>query len=73
VDSSLDPEARQSSDFTKLWIKEPLMTRFAAELWRQFQRKGAALVQLDSEVALENTVKPVQHGIFGGPLSREVN
>src|SRR5688500_1782495 len=49
---SLDPEARQSSDFTRLWIKEPFMIRFAAELWRQFRKRGAALVQADVELAL---------------------
>jgi hypothetical protein len=55
---SLDPEARTSSDFTTLWIKEPFMIRFAAELWRQFQKKRAALVQTDAETALEKAAKP---------------
>src|ERR1051325_6742620 len=49
---TLDPQARQSSDFSKLWIKAPLMVRFACELWRQFQSKGAGLVPADAEQAL---------------------
>ena len=62
---TLDPEARQSSDFTRLWIKKLFMIRFASELWRQFRRKGAALVQTDAEQALENTAKPMEHDMFG--------
>jgi hypothetical protein len=58
---TLDPEARQSSDFTGLWIKAPLMIRFACELWRRFQRKGAGLVQKDAEQALENAAQPTEH------------
>ena len=58
---SLDPEARQTSDFTRLWIKEPFMIRFAAELWRQFKKKGTALVQADAELALEKAAKPMEH------------
>jgi hypothetical protein len=58
---SLDREARQTSDFTRLWIKEPFMIRFAAELWRQFKKKGTALVQADAELALEKATKPMEH------------
>ena len=57
---SLDSEARQTNDFTRLWIKEPFMIRFAAELWRQFKKKGTALVPADAELALEAT-KPMEH------------
>ena len=59
---SLDSEARQTSDFTRLWIKEPFMIRFAAELWRQFKKRGTALVQADAEIALEKGTKPMEHG-----------
>ena len=58
---SLDSEARQTNDFTRLWIKEPFMIRFAAELWRQFKKKGTALVPADAELALEKATKPMEH------------
>jgi len=70
---TLDPEARQSTDFTKLWIKAPLMIRFACELGRQFQRKGKGLVQADAEQALENAAKPIQHSLGEGPSHTERN
>ena len=70
---SLDAEARRNHDFTKVWIKEPLMMRFACELWRQFRKRGAALVLADAERALENAAKPLAQGLWDAQSNPELN